>query len=147
MIENVTTTAKIKALLAIAALLLVGGVYSNTGSVAETQPIVTGHNVDPFTQGIIESSDLVQNAVMGVVDQQGKQSPLVYKQNCESVMSTIRSERLDTEYNYNTLDTSQKELIQEYREYLQEAANVVIVCASGKTPDLTKMNELKAKLN
>jgi hypothetical protein len=84
---------------------------------------------------------------MEAVNQQGKQSPLVYQQTCESVIFTIRGERLDTEYNYNTLDASQKELIQSYRVYLQEAADVVVTCYRGETPDLTKMNAAKAKLS
>lgn len=147
MIENITIAAKMKALLAVAALLLVGGVFSTVENVAVNQPAVTEKTGDTFSQSIIESSDLVQNAVLEAVNQQGKQSPLVYKQTCESVMSTIRGERLDTEYNYNTLDASQKELVQEYRDYLKEAANVVIVCASGETPDLTKMEAAKAALS
>jgi hypothetical protein len=146
MIENITVAAKMKALIAIAIFILAGGIYVNTERVAETQQIVNENTVDIFTKGIIESSDLVQNSVMYVVDSQGKQSPIRYKQTCESAMVTIRSERLDTEYNYNILDDSQKELVNKYREYLQEAANVVVVCASGQTPDLSAMNEAKTNI-
>ncbi|MDD2261620.1 MAG: hypothetical protein PHC31_07245 [Clostridia bacterium] len=147
MIENITVAAKMKALIAIAIFILAGGIYVNTERVAETQQIVNENTVDIFTKGIIESSDLVQNSVMYVVDSQGKQSPIAYKQLCESSMTTIRSENLDTEYNYNTLDASQKELIQSYRVYLQEAADVVVTCYTGETPDLTKMEAAKAALN
>ena len=150
MIETVTAAAKLKALIAAFSLLILGGIiYELTGEhgVQSTHETIPGKTEYPFTEDIQHRADLVENAVMEAVNQQGKQSPLVYKQTCESVMSTIRGERLDTEYNYNTLDASQKELVQEYRDYLQEAANVVIVCASGETPDLTKMEAAKAALS
>lgn len=145
MIESVTAAAKFKALIAAFSLLILGGsLYTLTG---EHGIITDVKTEDPFTKDIQHRADLVENAVMEAVNQQGKQSPLVYKQTCESVMSTIRGERLDTEYNYNTLDASQKELIQSYRVYLQEAADVVVTCYRGETPDLTKMNAAKAKLS
>jgi parvulin-like peptidyl-prolyl isomerase len=145
MIESVTAAAKFKALIAAFSLLILGGsLYTLTG---EHGIITDVKTEDPFTKDIQRRADLVENAVMEAVNQQGKQSPLVYKQTCESVMSTIRGERLDTEYNYNTLDASQKELIQSYRVYLQEAADVVVTCYRGETPDLTKMNAAKAKLS
>ncbi|MDD3248705.1 MAG: hypothetical protein PHF18_17910 [Methanosarcina sp.] len=151
MIESVTAAAKFKALIAAFSLLILGGIlYELTGEhgVQSTPEIIQDVKTeDLFTKDIQHRADLVENAVMEAVNLQGKQSPLVYKQTCESVMSTIRGERLDTEYNYNTLDASQKELVQEYRDYLQEAANVVIVCASGETPDLTKMEAAKAALS
>ncbi len=146
MIESVTTAAKFKALIAAFSLLIFGGyLYALTGEhgVQSTHEITPDH----FTEDIQHRADLVENAVMEAVNQQGKQSPLVYQQTCESVVSTIRGERLDTEYNYNTLDASQKELIQSYRVYLREAANVVVTCYTGETPDLTKMNAAKAKLS
>jgi len=146
LIESVTTAAKFKALIAAFSLLIFGGsLYALTGEHGvQSTPGITP---DPYTEDIQRRADLVENAVMEAVNQQGKQSPLVYKQTCESVMSTIRGERLDTEYNYNTLDASQKELIQSYRVYLQEAADVVVTCYRGETPDLTKMNAAKAKLS
>jgi parvulin-like peptidyl-prolyl isomerase len=145
MIESVTAAAKFKALIAAFSLLILGGsLYTLTG---EHGIITDVKTEDPFTKDIQRRADLVENAVMEAVNQQGKQSPLVYKQTCESVMSTIRGERLDTDYNYNTLDASQKELIQSYRVYLQEAADVVVTCYRGETPDLTKMNAAKAKLS
>lgn len=146
MIEPVTAAAKFKALIAAFSLLILGGsLYALTGEHGvQSTPEITP---DPYTKDILYRADLVENAVMEAVNQQGKQSPLVYKQTCESVVSTIRGERLDTEYNYNTLDASQKELIQSYRVYLQEAADVVVTCYRGETPDLTKMNAAKAKLN
>ncbi len=144
MIESVTAAAKLKVIIAVLSLLILGSVYSASEETVISQ---TMELKDPYVTDIQARADLVENAVMEAVNQQGKQSPLVYKQTCESAMSTIRGERLDTGYNYNTLDTSQKELVNEYRNYLQEAANVIVICASGQNPDLAKMNELKAKLN
>jgi len=150
MFETVTTAAKLKALIAAFSLLILGGIlYELTGEhgVQSTHEIIPGKPEYPFTEDIQHRADLVENAVMEAVNQQGKQSPIAYKQLCESSMTTIRSENLDTEYNYNTLDASQKELIQSYRVYLQEAADVVVTCHTGETPDLTKMEAAKAALN
>lgn len=150
MIESVTAAAKLKALIAAFSLLILGGIlYELTveHGVQSTHEIIPGKTEYPFTEDIQHRADLVENAVMEAVNQQGKQSPIAYKQLCESSMTTIRSENLDTEYNYNTLDASQKELIQSYRVYLQEAADVVVTCYTGETPDLTKMEAAKAALN
>lgn len=150
MIETVTAAAKLKALIAAFSLLILGGIlYELTveHGVQSTHEIIPGKTEYPFTEDIQHRADLVENAVMEAVNQQGKQSPIAYKQLCESSMTTIRSENLDTEYNYNTLDASQKELIQSYRVYLQEAADVVVTCYTGETPDLTKMEAAKAALN
>lgn len=150
MIETVTAAAKLKALIAAFSLLILGGIiYELTGEhgVQSTHEIIPGKTEYPFTKDIQHRADLVENAVMEAVNQQGKQSPIAYKQLCESSMTTIRSENLDTEYNYNTLDASQKELILSYRVYLQEAADVVVTCYTGETPDLTKMEAAKAALN
>lgn len=148
MIENVTIAAKMKAVLSVLSILFLGGSLCEMFGAQDAQEIIpNGETKDTFTEDIQKRADLVNNAVIEAVNQQGKQSPLIYKQTCESVITTIRGERQDTEYKYNTLDASQKELVQEYRDYLQEAANAVIVCASGETPDLTKMDELKNKLN
>ena len=145
-INLLTAAAKFKALIAVFSLLILGGsLYALTVEHGvQSTPEITP---DPYTEDILYRADLVENAVMEAVNQQGKQSPLVYQQTCESVIFTIRGERLDTEYNYNTLDASQKELIQSYRVYLQEAADVVVTCYRGETPDLTKMNAAKAKLS
>jgi Tat protein secretion system quality control protein TatD with DNase activity len=71
---------------------------------------------------------------------------IAYKQTCESSLSYIQTERLNTETDYNTLDAGQKELIQNYRNYLKESANVVSLYRSGDTPDLSAMTKAKEKL-
>ena len=152
MIETITGAAKLKALIAVFSLLVLGGIYSSTttqGTFAageENEVAAAEGNYDPFTQDIQARSDLVYNAVMEAVNQQGKQAPLTYKQTCESSVSFIRSERLGTNTNYNELDSTHKALVDDYRAYLTEAANVVMVCLTGQAPDLTALAEAKAKL-
>ena len=144
MIETLTAAAKFKALLAALSLLILGGgLYELSGDHGIN---TAAESKDPFVTDIQNRAELVNNAVNETVIQQGKQTPLVYKQTCENSLSFIRSERLDTNTNYNTLDNNQKELIQEYRVFLKEAANVVTTCYIGKTPDLSAMQEAKSRL-
>lgn len=142
---TIVESAKIKVLLAVFAVMALGALYSTSNqevaSVAEED--ATG---DQFALDIQYRSNQVENAVNEVMIQQGALTTLEYKQLCESVMATIKSERLDTEYGYNTLDESQKEVIQDYRAYLEEAADVIVVCYEGGTPDLTEMIKLKNEL-
>jgi 5,10-methenyltetrahydromethanopterin hydrogenase len=144
MIETVTTAAKLKVIIAVLSLLIIGSVYSATEETVISQ---TMELKDPYVTDIQARADLVENAVMEAVNQQGKMSALQYKQSCESSMHFIRGEMLDTEIGYNTLDRSQKELTQDYRAYLEEAAVVVVVCYEGGEPDLTAMHAAKQKLN
>lgn len=142
---TIVESAKIKVLLAVFAVMALGALYSTLNQevafVAEED--ATG---DQFALDIQYRSNQVENAVNEVMIQQGVLTTLEYKQLCESVMATIKSERLDTEYGYNTLDESQKEIIRDYREYLNEAANVVVICYEGGEPDLTAMHAAKLKL-
>ncbi|MDD3067959.1 MAG: hypothetical protein PHF13_03685 [Acholeplasmataceae bacterium] len=146
MLGTITEAAKLKALIAILSIIALGALYSTSPGVDPVISPAAEGTIDPFTKDIQARSDLVNNAVMEAVNQQGKQSPLVYKQTCESSISFIQGERLDTNTNYNTLDSTQKALIQDYREYLTEAAKVVTTCYAGKVPDMAAMTEAKAKL-
>lgn len=143
MIETVTTAAKLKVIIAVLSLLVLGSIYQAS---EETVISPTMEIKDPYVTDIQARADLVENAVMEAVNQQGKMSALQYKQSCESSIHFIREERLDTDIEYNTLDSSQKELIQDYRAYLEEAADVIVVCYEGGTPDLTEMIKLKNEL-
>lgn len=143
MIETVTAAAKLKVIIAVLSLLVLGSIYHAS---EETVISPTMEIKDPYVTDIQARADLVENAVMEAVNQQGKMSALQYKQSCESSIHFIRGEMLDTEIGYNTLDRSQKELIQDYRAYLEEAADVIVVCYEGGTPDLTEMIKLKNEL-
>lgn len=142
---TIVESAKIKVLLAVFAVMALGALYSTSNREVAfmAEEDVTG---DQFALDIQYRSNQVENAVNEVMIQQGALTALEYKQLCESVMATIKSERLDTEYGYNTLDESQKEVIRDYREYLNEAANVVVICYEGEEPDLTEMIKLKNEL-
>jgi hypothetical protein len=138
-------TNKLKILLVTCALLLfVMGLHGiPTEDHSNSQSMKTN---DPFVTDIQKRADLVSNAVNEAIDQQGKQSPLQYKQTCENSLSYIQKERLDTNYNYNSLSPEHKEVINEYRGFLKDAGNVVVVSSQGKNADLTAMNNAKKAL-
>ena len=144
MMNTIFSTATIKAILGVCAVMLLGGLYQEGQQT--TVLIEDEHTADPFVQDIQARSDLVYNAVMEAHDQQGIQQPITYKQTCESSLAFIQGERLDTNDGYNTLDAEQKEVIDEYRAYLKEAANVVVSFKNGEQPDLTEMIRLKNEL-
>jgi len=147
--ETIPVATKFTSILMAFTLFFTGaGLYELTGTSATTYtPITSTAAEDPFISDIQHRSDLVYNAVNEVIVQRGQQNPITYKQTWESSLSFIRSERLDTNANYNMLSEDQKELVQNYRAYLKEASNVVVsVGYNGETVDLSKMNETKAKL-
>jgi uncharacterized protein (DUF362 family) len=147
MIGVATTGINMKTVLAIISFFaLLGGIAMQTPTSANSVCTPEMHTVDPFTKDIQTRSSLVYNAVAEVVNQQGKQSPVMYKQTCETSIAFIQKERLNTEYNYNILNVEQKELTSEYRDYLTESANVIYACYTGNTPDLTKMYDTRDKL-
>lgn len=146
MLGTITEAVKIKALIAVLSIIALGALYSTSPEGETVISPAAEETIDPFTKDIQARSDLVNNAVMEAVNQQGKQRNLVYKQTCESSIAFIQSERLDTNTNYNTLDDTQNALIQDYRAYLTEAANVVSACYSGQVPNLAALQEAKAAL-
>jgi hypothetical protein len=145
MFGTVAASLKLKAIIAVCALLLSGiGLHEmSVSTVSISQPV---KSYDPFTQDIQARSDLVLNAVMEADNKKSEYGTIAYKQTCESSLSYIQTERLNTETDYNTLDAGQKELIQNYRNYLKESANVVSLYRSGDTPDLSAMTKAKEKL-
>jgi len=142
MFKTVISAAKLKIILALLSLLLIGGAYTYQ----DTGIHNTVTHPDSYTLDIQKRSDLVYNSVSEVIIQQGKLSPVAYKQTCESSLGFIQGERLDTNTNYNTLDADKKELMQGYRTYLKESANVVSAYRAGGIPDLTAMKTAKAAL-
>lgn len=145
MIETILSAAKLKAILAVCAVVMLMGLYSNTGT-QSTFTVSEESTNDLFSEDIQHRSDLVYNAVTEAMDEQGKQTPIAYKQTCESSLAYIQGERLNTNEGYNTLDAGQKELTDVYREYLKESANVVVACMSGEQPDTSEMIRLKNEL-
>ena len=147
MIESMPVAIKGISLLTLLTLLLSGiGIHE---AVHEPQQIIfTQNEIDPFVMDIQHRADLVYNVVNEVITQKNNYGTIAYKQTCEDSLAFIQTKRLDTNENYNTLSTDQKILVQNYRVYLKEAANVVVYTGStGVVPDLSKMNDVRKKLN
>lgn len=144
MIETLTTAAKIKALVAILSLLFLGSVYETQDN--NEISMITQQNKDTFVSDIQVRANLVNNTVQEAITTQGTMHPLQYKQTCETSLAYIRQERLDTDIGYNALDPSKKELIDKYRLYLDESANVVMVSMAGEQPDTSELIRLKNEL-
>lgn len=141
MLETVTAAAKIKVFIAALSLVLIGGLYSLSDP--GTHNAVS--TADTYKTGIHERTELVNNAVLGVVDLQGKQEAWQYKQTCENAVSFIRKQSLETD-SVTTLSQDQRAQNIEFKAYLHEAYIVVDTCYNGKKPDLSKLNQLKTEL-
>lgn len=150
MIETVTLAAKYKALIAAFSLLILGGgLYelADPAEVQSTQGFFTAEEVkDPYVSDLQNRADLVNNAVMGVIDAQGKQEYWKFKQTVENANSFIQKQYQETDQT-TTLSQEQREANENFKAYLHEASFVVATCYAGQAPDITKMNELKNKLN
>jgi hypothetical protein len=135
-------TAKMKALIAVFSLLLVGGVYV----LADPQERVTAAQKDPYTLEIQTRADTVNNAVMGVIAAQGKEPAYKFRVTCEDAVYIIRKKNLEADQENLKLTPEQRVLSVKYKAFLHEAYLVVDDCFNGKQADLTKMAEAKAKL-
>ena len=138
-------TAKMKALIALFSLLLVGG-----GLYVLADP--AGHSTltaakDPYTLDIQGRAQTVDNAVLGVIDAQGKQPAYKFRTTCEDATFIIRKDHLEAEQEALKLSPDQRALNEKYKAYLVEADTVVVSIYDGKKPDLTKMNTAKAALS
>jgi hypothetical protein len=144
MFQTMTAAAKTKALLAALSLLFLGGLVSF--SMAWSNGFNPNPNQDPYTLDIQERADKVNNAVLGVVDAQGKQEAWQFKQTCENAVYIIRKQNLEAQQEATTLSPDQRAVNEQYRDFLHEAYLVVDDCYNGKQADLLKMAEAKAKL-
>jgi hypothetical protein len=137
-------TAKMKVLLAFFSLLLVGGGLYVLADPAG-QSIVTAK--DPYTIDIQNRENIINNAVLGVIDAQKTQPAYKFQTTCEDALFIIRNQNLEAEQENLKLTPDQRALNVKYQTYLSEAANVVIIFKDGGKPDLTKMNAAKAALS
>lgn len=137
-------TTKTKAILAVISLLLLGGglyvIASPGGPGAAAQK-------DPYTLDIQGRAQTVDNAVLGIIDAQGKEPAYKFQTTCEDALFIIRKQNLEAEQENLKLTPDQRALNVKYRAYLNEAANIVLTFKDGGKPDLTKMNAAKAALN
>ncbi len=150
MIETLTLAAKYKALIAAFSLLILGGgLYelADPEGAQSIQGIFTAEEVkDPYVSDLQARSDLVNNAVMGVIDAQGKQEYWKFKQTVENANSFIQKQYQETDQT-TTLSQEQREANENFKAYLHEASYVVATCYTGLAPDLTKMEAAIAALN
>jgi hypothetical protein len=127
--KTIILNTKLKMVLFICAMLLSGygayqlSDYSNSHSLK---------NSDPFDQDIHNRADKVYNVVTDAVNQPVNTGPITRKQRYENALSYIQKERLSTNYNYNSLSTENKNVIQKYRVYLKDAAMVVVKSSNGE---------------
>lgn len=136
-------TLKTKVLIAALSLLLVGGglyVLADPGAHSAAA------GKDLFTLGIQNRADTVNNAVLGVLDAQGKEPAYKFQITCEDAITIIRKENMDAEQLDLKLTPEQRTLNTKYKAFLHEAANVVLACYQGQHPDLSKMNQAKSEL-
>lgn len=137
-------TTKTKAILAVISLLLLGGglyvIAGPGGPGAAAQK-------DPYTLDIQGRAQTVDNAVLGVIDAQGKEPAYKFQTTCEDAVLLIRTKNLEADQEKLTLTPEQRTLNEKYKTFLQEAYNVVMGCYNGQKPDLKKMNAAKAALN
>jgi hypothetical protein len=146
MFGTVTAAVKIKALIAAFSLLLLGvGVYSVSDHSGDLG-ISAAAAKDPYTLDIQERSDLVNNAVLGVVDAQGKEEAWQFRTTCEGAAFIIRKKNLEAQQENLKLTPDQRALNVKYKAFLHEAYLVVDDCYQGKQADLSKMKSTKTKL-
>lgn len=98
---------------------------------------------DPYTLVIQNRAQRVNNAVLEVVETQGKEESWKYKQACENVVYIIRKQNLETQQEATTLKTDQRAVNENYKAFIHEAYIVIDTCYKGKRADLMKMKAKK----
>jgi hypothetical protein len=141
--ETVTTatkafilTSKMKAFIAFFSLLLVGGGLYVLADPAG-QSIVTAK--DPYTLDIQNRAQMINNAVLGVIDAQKTQPAYKLRTTYEDAVFLIRKKNLEAEQENLKLTPDQRTLNQKYKAFLHEAYLVIDDCYSGKRANLTKI--------
>jgi len=109
------------------------------------QSIVTAK--DPYTLDIQNRAQMINNAVLGVIDAQKTQPAYKFRTTYEDAVFLIRKKNLEAEQENLKLTPDQRTLNQKYKAFLHEAYLVVDDCYSGKQANLTKINEAKAALS
>ena len=137
-------TAKMKVVIAVLSLLLVGSGLYVLADPARQSTFTAAKN--PYTLDIQNRAQTVNNAVLGVIDAQGKQPAYKFRTTCEDATFIIRKDHLEAEQEALKLSPDQRALNEKYKAYLVEADTVVVSIYDGKSPDLTKMNAAKAAL-
>ncbi len=120
----------------IAALLAIGGVTAAGVLHTNEEPVIFQSNDNGFKNVINEHAQDVGNAVNNVLA--GREDPETVK---KMIITEYKGTQRDSTYSLEEI-----EINAEYQTFLNEAYSVLQVYEAGETPDLTKMNEEKAKL-
>jgi hypothetical protein len=121
----------------VASLLTLGGMTAAGVLNTNEEPVIFASSEDGFRNVIKADAQDVYNAVNNALA--GREDP-------ETVKKMILTEYRGTERD-STYSAEEIEINTQYQEFLTEAYSVLEVYAAGQAPDLTKMNELKNKLN
>lgn len=122
----------------IASLLTIGGITAASWVMDQNEePVIFSSNEDGFKNVIKADAQDIYNAVNNALA--GREDP-------ETVKKMILTEYRGTERD-STYSAEEIEINTQYQEFLTEAYSVIEVYEAGQAPDLSKMNELKNKLN
>ena len=121
----------------VASLLTLGGMTAAGVLNTNEEAVIFASNEDGFKNVIKDDAQDVYNAVNNVLA--GREDPETVK---KMILTEYRGTQRDSTYSAEEI-----EINTQYQEFLTEAYSVLEVYAAGQAPDLTKMNELKNKLN
>lgn len=149
MISFAGVPAQVKVLLYLmgSALLIQGLLYATGGCTLNTAAHDTNTNTDNYVLTIQKNSDIIARDVNDIVAAQGTKERLVYWHGCEIILGTVRTQNLEAEQSYRTVSDNHRVINEEYREFLHEAANVLIACENGETPNTSEMEKKRVKLH
>ncbi len=121
----------------VASLLTLGGMMAAGVLNMNEEPVIFSSNEDGFKNVIKADAQDIYNAVNNALA--GREDPETVK---KMILTEYRGTERDTTYSAEEI-----EINTQYQEFLTEAYSVLEVYAAGQAPDITKMNELKNKLN
>jgi len=121
----------------VASLLTLGGMTAAGVLNTNEEPVIFASSEDGFRNVIKADAQDVYNAVNNALA--GREDPETVK---KMILTEYRGTERDTTYSAEEI-----EINTQYQEFLTEAYSVLEVYAAGQAPDITKMNELKNKLN
>jgi len=120
----------------IASLLAIGGITASGVLDANEEPVTFSSSENGFQKVIQGDTNDVYNAVNNVLA--GREDP-------ETVKKMIVTEYRGTQRD-STFSAEELEINTQYQAFLTEAYSVLEVYEAGGTPDLSKLNKVKAKL-
>ena len=121
----------------IASLLAIGGITAVGVLNTNEETVIFQNSEDGFKNVIKADAQDIYNAVNNALA--GREGPETVK---KMILTEYRGTERDTTYSAEEI-----EINTQYQEFLTEAYSVLEVYAAGQAPDITKMNELKNKLN